>query len=77
MDATKESLFEGIKAAVVGARIGDIGSTVQRYVEERGYAVVRDFTGHGVGAKLHEDPAVPNYGTAGRGTRLLPKCRYS
>ncbi len=72
MDATKESLFEGIKAAVVGARIGDIGSTVQRYVEERGYAVVRDFTGHGVGAKLHEDPAVPNYGTAGRGTRLLP-----
>ena len=72
MDATKESLFEGIKAAVVGARIGYIGSTVQRYVEERGYAVVRDFTGHGVGAKLHEDPAVPNYGTAGRGTRLLP-----
>lgn len=72
MDTTRESLFEGIKSAVAGARIGDIGSTVQRYVEERGYAVVRDFTGHGVGAKLHEDPAVPNYGTAGRGARLLP-----
>lgn len=72
MDTTRESLFEGIKAAKVGSRIGDIGSTVQKYVEERGYAVVRDFTGHGVGAKLHEDPSVPNYGTAGRGVRLLP-----
>ena len=72
MDATRESLFEGIAAAKPGNRIGDIGSAVQRYVEARGYSVVRDFVGHGVGAKLHEDPSVPNYGTPGRGVRLLP-----
>ncbi len=72
MDATRESLFEGIQAAQPGNRIGDIGSAVQRYVEARGYSVVRDFVGHGVGAKLHEDPSVPNYGTPGRGVRLLP-----
>lgn len=72
MDATRESLYEGIKAAKAGARIGDIGSAVQRYTEARGYSVVRDFVGHGVGAKMHEDPSVPNYGTPGRGVRLLP-----
>lgn len=72
MDATRESLFEGIRAAQPGNRLGDVGSAVQRYVEARGYSVVRDFVGHGVGAKLHEDPTVPNYGTPGRGVRLLP-----
>lgn len=72
LDATKESLYEGIKAAQAGNRIGDIGSAVQRYVEPRGYGVVREFTGHGVGTKLHEDPSVPNYGTPGRGPRLIP-----
>ncbi len=72
MDATRESLMEGIKAAKAGARLGDIGSAVQRYVEARGYSVVRDFVGHGVGANMHEDPSVPNYGTPGRGIRLLP-----
>lgn len=72
MDATKESLFEGIKQAKAGNRVGDIGYAVERYVEERSYSVVRDFVGHGVGAKLHEDPSVPNYGTPGRGVRLLP-----
>ncbi len=72
LDATKESLYEGIKAAQAGNRIGDIGHAVQQYVEDRSYSVVRDFVGHGVGAKLHEDPAVPNYGTPGRGVRLLP-----
>lgn len=72
LDATKESLFEGIKQAVAGNRIGDIGSAVQRYVEARNYSVVRDYVGHGVGAKLHEDPSVPNFGTPGRGVRLLP-----
>ena len=72
LDATRESLFEGIRAAQAGNRIGDIGSAVQRYVEARGYSVVRDFVGHGVGAKMHEDPSVPNYGTPGRGVRLLP-----
>ena len=72
MDATRESLFIGIEKAVPGNRIGDIGSAVQQYVEARNYSVVREFVGHGVGAKLHEDPSVPNYGTPGRGVRLLP-----
>lgn len=72
MDATRESLYEGIRAAQPGGRIGDIGAAVQRYVEVRGYAVVRQFVGHGVGADLHEDPSVPNFGTPGRGPRLLP-----
>lgn len=72
LDATEESLYEGIKAAQAGNRIGDIGSAVQRYVEARSYGVVREFTGHGVGAKLHEEPSVPNFGTPGRGPRLIP-----
>ncbi|MCH5296802.1 MAG: type I methionyl aminopeptidase [Ruminococcus sp.] len=72
LDATRESLNEGIKQALVGNRIGDIGSAVQQYVEARSYSVVRDFVGHGVGAKLHEDPSVPNYGAPHRGVRLLP-----
>ena len=72
LDATKEGLFEGIKMAVAGNRVGDIGNAVQKYVEARSYSVVRDFVGHGVGAKLHEDPSVPNYGTAHRGVRLIP-----
>ena len=72
LDATRESLFEAIKVATPGNRVGDIGAAVQRYVEARNYSVVRDFVGHGVGAKLHEDPSVPNYGTPGRGVRLLP-----
>ena len=71
LQTTQESLYEGIKAAQVGNRIGDVGSAVQRYVEARGYSVVRTFVGHGVGAKMHEDPSVPNYGTPGRGVRLL------
>lgn len=71
IDATRESLYEGIKMAQIGNRIGDIANAVQRYVEARSYSVVRDFVGHGVGAKLHEDPSVPNYGTPGRGVRLL------
>ena len=69
---TEESLYEGIKAAQAGARVGDIGHAVQSYVESRSYSVVRDFVGHGVGAKLHEEPSVPNYGTPGRGVRLIP-----
>lgn len=72
LDATRESLYEGIKQAAALNRIGDIGSAVQRYVEARSYSVVRDYVGHGVGANLHEDPSVPNFGTAGRGVKLLP-----
>lgn len=71
-DVTRESLYEGIKAAVAGGRLGDVGSTIQRYCEERGFSVVREFTGHGVGKQMHEDPSVPNFGTPGRGVRLLP-----
>lgn len=72
LDATKESLYEGINKALAGNRTGDIGSAVQQYVEARSYSVVREYVGHGVGAKLHEDPSVPNYGFAGHGTRLIP-----
>ena len=72
MKATYESLLEGIKKAQPGNRIGDIAEAIQKYVEARSYSVVRDFVGHGVGAKLHEDPSVPNYGKAHKGMRLLP-----
>ncbi len=72
LDATKESLFQGIKQAVVGNRVGDISAAVQQYTEARSYSVVRDFVGHGVGAKLHEEPSVPNFGTPHRGARLIP-----
>ena len=72
MDTTRESLYKGIDQAVPGNRIGDIGHAVQEYCEARGYGVVRDFVGHGVGTKLHEEPSVPNFGHAGRGIRLLP-----
>ncbi|MBE6775163.1 MAG: type I methionyl aminopeptidase [Ruminococcaceae bacterium] len=72
MDTTRESLYEAIKFAVPGGRLGDICHAVQAYCEERGYGVVREYTGHGIGKALHEDPSVPNYGTAGRGVRLLP-----
>ncbi|MBQ7957809.1 MAG: type I methionyl aminopeptidase [Clostridia bacterium] len=71
-DVTKESLYEGIKMALAGGRLGDIGWAIQNYSESRGYGVVRSFTGHGIGRKVHEDPSVPNYGTPGRGVRLLP-----
>ncbi|MBP3329678.1 MAG: type I methionyl aminopeptidase [Clostridia bacterium] len=71
-DVTKDSLYEGIKMALAGGRLGDIGWAIQNYCESRGYGVVRSFTGHGIGRKVHEDPSVPNYGTPGRGVRLLP-----
>ena len=69
---TEESLYKGIEQAVAGGRLGDIGYAVQSYCEDRGFSVVREYTGHGVGTHLHEDPSVPNYGTPGRGVRLLP-----
>lgn len=67
---TKGGFEEGIKQAVAGNRIGDISAAIQKYVEDRGYSIVREFVGHGVGAKMHEDPEVPNYGKAGHGPRL-------
>jgi methionyl aminopeptidase len=70
VEATRESLMRAIDHCVVGNRLQDIGWAVQSYVEERGYSVVRSFVGHGIGRAMHEDPAVPNYGTPGRGLRL-------
>ena len=72
MQTTEDALYEGIKAATAGSRIGDIGYAIQRYVEAAGFSVVRQYVGHGIGTKLHEAPEVPNFGTAGRGIRLLP-----
>lgn len=72
LDATEQALYKGIEQARPGNRLGDIGHAVQAYAEARNYSVVREFVGHGVGAKLHEDPSVPNYGTPGRGVRLQP-----
>ena len=72
LDAAEKSLFLGIEQARPGNRIGDIGHAVQEYVEARSYSVVREFTGHGVGADMHEDPSVPNFGKPGRGVRLTP-----
>lgn len=71
MDVTKESLYEGIKMARHGGRIGDISYAIQSYVEARGYSVVRQFVGHGIGTSLHEAPEVPNFGNPGRGVRLV------
>ena len=68
---TRESFFEGIKYAKEGQRISDISAAIQMYVESRGYSIVREFVGHGIGTHLHESPEVPNYGRPGRGPRLL------
>ena len=67
---TRESLWKGIAAVRPGGRVSDIGHAVQAHVEAHGFSVVRDFVGHGIGASLHEEPQVPNYGTPGRGARL-------
>lgn len=70
LQTTKESLYLGIEQAVAGKRIGDIGNAIQTYCEDRGYSVVREMIGHGVGRNLHEAPEVPNYGRKGYGTML-------
>lgn len=72
IQVTQQSFWEGMKFARQGCRVSDIGHAVQEYVEANGFSVVRDFVGHGVGAKLHEPPEVPNFGPAGHGARLLP-----
>lgn len=74
IDVTRDSFFKAVEAIekTGNPRIGDIGFAVQSYAEANGYTVVREYTGHGVGAELHEDPSVPNYGTAGRGVRIYP-----
>ncbi len=70
LETTENSLMIGIDQARVGNRIGDIGYAVQTLAESKGYSVVRDFVGHGIGRNLHEDPQVPNYGTRGQGPRI-------
>lgn len=72
VEATREALRKAIGAAVPGNRIGDIGHAVQSHVEGRGFSVVRDFVGHGIGKKLHEEPQVPNFGRPGQGMKLRP-----
>jgi len=72
LQVAKESFFEGLKFCKKGNRLGDISHAIQTYVESAGFAVIRDYVGHGVGRKLHEDPTVPNYGRAGRGPLLVP-----
>lgn len=70
--AARESLFEGIRQAVVSNRLSDISHAIQRYVEDRGFSVVREFVGHGIGQQLHESPQIPNYGPPGKGVKLKP-----
>ena len=72
IDVTRQSFFEGMKAATKGNRVQDISHAIQTYVESNGFSVVRSFVGHGIGRQLHEEPEVPNYGAPGRGPRLLP-----
>ncbi|EHI97150.1 MULTISPECIES: type I methionyl aminopeptidase [unclassified Clostridium] len=71
IDITRESFFEGIKFAREGNKLTDISHEIQSYVEAAGFSVVRDFVGHGIGRKVHEDPNVPNFGKSGKGPKLL------
>ena len=70
LEVTEQSLFKGIEQAITGNRLGDISHAIQANAETHGYGVVRDYVGHGIGRKMHEDPQIPNYGQPGRGPRL-------
>lgn len=72
IEVTRQSFFEGLKYAKPGYRVSDISHAIQKYAESFGFSVVREYVGHGVGAKLHEDPEVPNFGEPGHGPRLIP-----
>ena len=72
LEVTKQAFFEGIKFAKKGYRIGDVSHAIGEFVEKNGYSVVKEFQGHGIGRSMHEDPAIPNYGKAGKGIRLEP-----
>lgn len=72
IDVTERSFFAGAKQAMANNRLGDVGMAVQQTAEAYGFGVVRDYTGHGIGRSMHEDPQVPNFGEAGRGVRLKP-----
>ncbi len=72
IEVTKQAFFEGIKYAKKGNRLGDISHAIGSYVESNGFSIVKEFQGHGIGSKMHEDPGIPNYGKAGRGIKLEP-----
>ena len=71
VERTKQSFYEGMRFAQVGYRVSDISHGVEEYINQFGYGIVRDFTGHGVGRELHESPEIPNFGPAGHGTRIV------
>ena len=71
IDVTEQSFFKGIEKAIVGNRLTDMSYEIQQYVESNGFSVVRDYVGHGIGKKVHEDPEVPNFGRPGRGPKLM------
>jgi methionyl aminopeptidase len=70
IDTTERAMWAGIEASVAGNRVGDIGAAVQALADERGFGVVREYTGHGIGRQMHEEPQIPNYGQRGKGMRL-------
>lgn len=71
INVTRDSFFKGVEKAIVGNRLSDISSAIQTYAESFGYSIVRDYVGHGIGKDMHEEPEVPNFGTPGRGPKLL------
>ena len=72
VEVTKQAFFEGLKFAKKGYRVGDISHAIGEYVKSQGFSVLKEFQGHGIGRQMHEDPGIPNYGKAGKGTRLEP-----
>ena len=72
IEVTEESFYKGVRKAINGNHLGDIGNAVQTYAESFGYGVIRDLTGHGIGRAMHEEPSVPNFGKPGHGARLRP-----
>ena len=72
VDVTRQALYKGIAQARSGLRLGDVSHAIQKYVEAKGFSIVRDFVGHGIGRELHEDPEIPNYGQPGTGPVLKP-----
>ena len=72
LDVTRQALYKGIAQARSGARLGDVSHAIQAYAEAKGFSIVRDFVGHGIGRQLHEDPEIPNYGRPGTGPLLKP-----
>jgi methionyl aminopeptidase len=77
MKTTEGALRAGIEASIIGARMGDVSCAIQKYVEARGFAVIREYTGHGIGREMHEDPQIPNFGAPGQGPLLKKGMTYA